>query len=147
MLRTRRYRARSSALTRTRRPGTEGLEADAMLVGLDAQVHDLGEIEHDGAVGRLDLAPAAAVALRQCLTQLREVLLRKPQGQHLAAREPDCRSSRRHAWSVAGSTSSVRTEPLADGCRNATLEPRMPVRGTVSIIRTPCSRSCASATA
>ena len=46
-------------MARTRRLGHRALEADAVLVGLDAQVDDLREVQHDGAVGRLDLAPAA----------------------------------------------------------------------------------------
>src|SRR3712207_8252663 len=46
--RERRYRARSSALMRTRSRRTAGMrsEADAVLVGLDPQVDDLRSEEH-----------------------------------------------------------------------------------------------------
>ena len=45
-----------------------GSEADAVLVGLNAQVDDLADVDQDGAVGGLDLVPAV-LALLQRLAQ------------------------------------------------------------------------------
>ena len=44
-------------------------EADAVLVGLHAQVDDLAEVDEHGAVGGLDLVPALA-PFAQCRLQL-----------------------------------------------------------------------------
>src|SRR4051794_828655 len=152
----RRYSARSSAFARTRQPaaasgGSAGrparpLEADAVLVGLNAQVDDLAEVHEHGAVRRLDLLPAlAAVADR--LAQAGQRVLRQPQREHLAALEPDggTTDGTTHSGTSTGLTSSVRTPPAVFGCRNATCVPRMPVRGVSSISRRPASRAAASA--
>src|SRR5215210_1189353 len=120
-----------------------------MLVGVHAQVHDLPEVHEDGAVGGLDLVPAL-LALAQRGAQLLQLRLRQPDREHLTALEPDRPAARRrrllaHACTSAGSTSSVSTPPEALGCRNATREDRIPMRGCSSIIRTPASRSPARA--
>src|SRR3954447_26793243 len=119
------------------------LKADAMLVGLDAQVDDLAEVDEDGAVGGLDLLPAlAAVADR--LAQGGNRVVGQAQRQRLAAVEADggaTDSNRTHAGTSRGWTSSVRTPPVLLGCRNATCVPRMPVRGVSSRSRRPASRA------
>src|SRR6476469_5029632 len=91
------------------------LEADAVLAGLDAQAQG----EHLGAVGEAEGGAARADG-----------------GLGRVGHGVQC---------SAGWTISVRTPPDAAGWRNATREPRIPVRGVSSISRTPRSRSCASA--
>src|SRR4051794_7583540 len=135
--RTRRYSRRSAAL-----------KADAMLVGLNAEVDDLADIDQHGAVGGLDLQPALA-ALAHGRAQAGQLLVGYADRQDLAALEADGGATGgvggTHGWTSTGVTSSVRTPPAVAGCRNATCDPRMPVRGASSISRRPASRNSRSA--
>src|SRR5512132_892638 len=110
-----------------------GLEADAMLVGLDADVDDLFEVQAHAAVERLDVVPAAFAALERGL-EFVEVLLRDAQPEWRrgfeADDDPGCYG---HVQCPsAGWTSSVSTPPVAAGCMKATIEPRIPRRATSS---------------
>src|SRR6185295_17689744 len=70
----------------------------------------------------------------------------EPEREHLSAREADidlCALVVGHQ--CLGSTSSVNTPPVAFGCRNATRLPRMPMRGSSSIRRSPALRTFSSA--
>src|SRR4051794_6475308 len=117
-----------------------------MLVGLNAQVDDLADVDEHGAVSRLDLHPAVAAFLHG-VAQAAEHLFGQAQGQHLAALKPECGATYGVGTQCAstGWTSSVRTPPAVFGCRNATCVPRMPVRGVSSISRSPACFAAPSA--
>src|ERR1700760_42182 len=119
-----------------------------MVVGLNAQVDDLADVDEDRAVGGLDLRPALAT-FAQRGAQRGQLFVGQAHGQDPAALEADGGATGRrggtHGWTSTGVTSSVRTPPAVFGCRNATCDPRMPVRGVSSISRMPASRNCCSA--
>src|SRR4051812_2605231 len=98
-----------------------------MLVGLDAEVDDLTDVDEHGTVGRLDLHPALATLLER-LAQAGEHLFGQAQRQHLAALEAEGGATYGVGTQCAstGWTSSVRTPPAVAGCRNATCVPRIP---------------------
>src|SRR3954454_6294139 len=117
-----------------------------MVVGLHAQVDDLADVDQHGAVGGLDFDPALA-ALLERVAQAAEHLFGQAQGQHLAALEAERGATYDVGTQCAsrGWTSSVKTRPAVWGCRNATCVPRMPVRGSSSISRSPASFAAPSA--
>src|SRR5665648_769345 len=120
-----------------------GSEADSVLVALGAQVHDLAEVEADRAVLDLEVVPAAR---RERFGETVERLGLDADGERLAALEADRGpfGGLGHQWPSAGWTISVRTPPVAAGCRKATSELRIPRLATSSIMRTPSSLSSAS---
>ena len=78
-----------------------------------------------------------------------QLVLADAQREHLTALEADadpaCAARHQCAPSpAAGSTISVSTPAVARGCRNATREPRMPIRGCSSISSMPDCFSVAS---
>ena len=130
------------AVARSRQPAEAIAEADAVLVALGAHPEHVGEVEPDGAVLGLDLVPALAA---EGVVELGELLVGHPQGERRAGLEADADALR--PWCQCpsdGWTISVSTPPDAAGCRKATREPRMPVRGCSSMSRRPRSRSAAS---
>src|SRR4051812_45425576 len=75
------------ALARTRRPcsaAKPGSEPDAVLARLDTQVGHRAQVDEHGAVGRLDLVPAALAALEGGAEGV-ELLLDEAQRQHRRA--------------------------------------------------------------
>src|SRR5918992_3870457 len=121
---------------------TDGwLEADPLLVGVDADVHDLGEVDRDPRVLGLQLEPALGALVRQRAPQPVEGVLLHASGQHLTALEADVDSLALVCHQCAASTSSVSTPPVDLGCKNATRLFRMPVRGRSSIRRSPAARA------
>src|SRR5919197_633104 len=127
-----------------------GLEADPVLLGVQAHVDDLGQVEGQLGVLGLQLVPAARVAAAvQRLAELLVGGLEHPYREYLPAREADV-DPRRLGCRVlghqrAGSTSSVSTPPVASGWRKATRLPRIPVCGSSSISRRPADLTHSSA--
>src|SRR5205807_1634719 len=122
-------------------------EPDPVLLVVDEHVNDLREIERDRPILGAQLVPPGRA---QRVPEPRELRRRDPRAQHLAAVEADADllglAARGHAGcSPAGSTISVRTPPVDAGCRNATRDPRIPIRGVSSIKRMPAAASWLSA--
>src|SRR5688572_4928201 len=111
------------------RPGwpPAGLEPDGLLVGGDADENDLAKVDQQGALFGFDLMRAVASAER--FAQRFHLIVVEAGRDHLATVEADLDRSLApgHQCSPAGSTISVRTEPVAAGWRKATRLWRMPV--------------------
>src|SRR3954454_7221676 len=124
----------------TRKSQVSKLEADAPGLGVEPHVDDLREVERDGGVLGLDLVPALGAAHR--LAQRLVLVVSQPQAHAPAGVEADVDPRELLVGHQCdGSTSSVSTPPVDWGCRNATREPRMPRRGSLSISWSPASRT------
>src|SRR5918998_4556055 len=138
-VRSRRSSLRSSAASKV------GLEADPLLVGVDADVDDLRQVDRDLRVLGLQLEPALGALVRERAPYPVERALLHPGRQDLPALEPDVDAPALFCHQWAASTSSVSTPPVDLGCKNATRLFLMPVRGRSSISRRPAARTCSSA--
>ena len=119
-------------------PGRSGAEADARLVGVDAHVGDLAEVEPHDAVLERELVPAALA--RERAVEPLERVGRDAQRAAPGRRRSRSRSSGGGASLMRSATISVSTPPVARGWMNAMRESRMPVRGCSSISSTSRSR-------
>ena len=109
------------------------------------QLASLRQALQDGRGGWYEVEATDGAVLVD-LAQAAELSLLEPHGERLAPGEADVHAARLDGGvghQCAGSTSSVRTPPVAFGRRNATREPRMPRRGSSSITRNPASFTAA----
>ena len=133
---------------RAQRRATSGLEADALLVGLDGARRRPAQVDRRRRSPRCSAScqpPTSAERLAQASSMASSGPARPAPGppeKPTSTRSARCRPS---VAASAGSTISVSTPPVDLGCRNATRLSRMPVRGSSSISRSPASRTRSSA--
>src|ERR1700710_2308170 len=112
-----------------------GAEPHLVLVARRAHVDDLAEGQPDRAVFDREVVPLAACHGAQQAVE-RVVLETHAEGLG-AVGEADRHTLKGHGCASAGWTSSVSSPPAVAGCRKATRELRMPVRGVSSMSRRP----------
>src|SRR5262245_51219163 len=126
------------------RPSARGRdpEPDPVLLAGGTNPQHVGEVQAHRAVLGDDLVPAVAA---KGVVELGQLVVGDPEVEGRARVKADADALGHGVQCAsAGWTISVSTPPDDAGCRNATREPRMPVRGCSSMSRRPRSRSVAS---